>query len=111
MKKRSSKPGNPFSFLMREPPSEFQASGSEAHQFRLHGKIPVGICHMPVPQERRQHRQAPLDILVRPIPLDQCADGKPVPKIVKPWTVVILRPAQADLPRQIVERSTNRSAV
>jgi hypothetical protein len=35
---------------------------------------------MPVPQERRQHRQAPLDILVGPIPQHQCADGKSVPR-------------------------------
>ena len=33
---------------------------------------------MPVPRERRQHRQAPLDILVGPIPLDQRADGESV---------------------------------
>jgi hypothetical protein len=63
---------------MREPPSEFQAACGEAHQFRLNGKVPVGICHMPVPQERRQHRQAPLDILIGPIPLNQRADGESV---------------------------------
>ena len=34
-----------------------------------------------------------------------------MPEIVKPQTLVILRPAQADLPRQVVERSTNRRAV
>jgi len=34
-----------------------------------------------------------------------------MPKIVKLRTLVILRPAQADLPRQIAERSTNRRAV
>src|SRR5215471_2305037 len=96
---------------MLELPSEFQAAGGEAHQFRLNGKIPVGICHMPVPQERRQYRQAPLDILVGPIPLHQRKDSKSVSKIVEPRTLVVPRPAQADLSRQIVERSTNRRAV
>jgi hypothetical protein len=31
-----------------------------------------------VPQERRQYRQAPLDILVGPIPLHQRKDSKSV---------------------------------
>ena len=34
-----------------------------------------------------------------------------MPKIVEPRTLVILRPTQSDLSRQIVERSTNRRAV
>src|SRR5215472_3481748 len=38
-------------------------------------------------------------------------DGESVPKIVKPRTLVILRPAQAGLLRQSVERSTNRRAL
>jgi len=88
-----------------------QAARGEAHQFWLNGKVPVGICHVAVPQKRRQHRQTPLDIFVGPIPLDQRADGESVPKIVKPWPLVIVRSAQADLPRQIVECSTNRRAL
>src|SRR5436305_2312973 len=92
---------------MREPPSEFQAAGSKPHPFWFHGKVPVGICHMPVPQERRQHRQAALDILIGPVPLDQRAYGESMPKIVQPRTLVILRPAQANLPRQIVKRSAH----
>jgi hypothetical protein len=85
--------GEAVSFFMREPPSDFQEAGSKPHQFWFHGEVPVGICHMPVPQEGRQNWQAPLDILVGPIPLHQCADGKSVPKIVQPRTLAILRPA------------------
>jgi hypothetical protein len=63
---------------MSQPPSEFQAAGGEAHQFRLNGKVPVGIRHMAMAQKRRQNRQTALDIFVGPIPLDQRADGESV---------------------------------
>src|SRR5450759_5315246 len=103
VKKRSTKLGNPFSFLMRDPPSEFQAARGEPHQFRVNGKVPVGVCHLAMSQKRRQHRQTPLDVLVGSIPLNQRMDSESMSKIVKPRALVIFRLAQADLLRQVVE--------
>ena len=51
-----------------------------------------------MPQTRR---------IPRLLPLNQRTDSESMPKIVKPRAFVISWSAQADLPRQVVERSTH----
>ena len=66
---------------------------------------------MNMPQVGRQDRQAALDILTGPIPLDQGFHGKPVTKIVKTRSMTIRRATQSDLPRQGVKRAPDLGAV
>jgi hypothetical protein len=90
---------------MREPPSLFQPAGGKPHQFRMNGKIPIGIGHMSMAQKGRQHGQPPFDVLVVPIPLNQRVDSESMSKIVNPRSLVVGGSAQSNLPRKIIESS------
>ncbi len=86
----------------------FQPFGGQSHQLRMNGQIPVGIGDMRMAKKRRQHRQAPFDIFMGAIPLNQRVDGKSMAEIVNPRTGAGSWSPQANPTRQVVERPVHR---
>jgi len=66
---------------------------------------------MNMAEVRGQHRQAPLGILARAVPTQQGLDCESMSKVMQAWAVAVVRSAQADLTRQVVEGAPDITAV
>jgi len=73
----------------------------------MNGQIPVGIGHMSMAEESGEYGQAPFDVFLGPIPLNQGIHSESVAKIVNPRSGVVGWSPQTSLTGQIVKGSVH----